>query len=128
MAREETLRGVEHLVFERDGDLRTFFTTTTTFVNRRLAAIYNIKAPPEDGFAKLELPAGGMRRGYFGQVSFLAANAHPVSTSAVLRGVYLREVILCQQVPPPPSDLNTAIPQVDASAKTMRQRLTAHDG
>lgn len=126
MAREETLRTAEHLVFEKDADLREFFTGRTTFVNRRLAAIYNLKAPVEEGFGKLELPESGLRRGFFGQVAFLAANAHPVSTSAVLRGVYLREVILCQTVPAPPSNLNTAIPQIDANAKTMRQRLTSH--
>ena len=126
MAREETLRVVDHLVLGKDADLREFFTGTTTFVNRRLAAIYNIKAPVEEGFGKLELPVDGLRRGFFGQVSFLAANSHPVSTSAVLRGVYVREVILCQKVPPPPSNLNTAIPEIDENAKTMRQRLIVH--
>ncbi len=126
MAREETLRVAEYLVLEQDADLREFFIGRTTFVNRRLAAIYNVKAPAKEGFGKLEFPESGQRRGFFGQVAFLALNSHPVSTSAVLRGVYLREHILCQKVPPPPSDLNTAIPEVDANAKTMRQRLVQH--
>ena len=126
MAREETLRLADHVVFTLDADLRTFFTSTTTFANRRLAAIYNVKAPAIEGFGKLELPADGQRRGFFGHVAFLALNAHPVSSSAVLRGVYVRQYILCDQVPPPPSNLNTAIPPVAENAKTMRERLIAH--
>lgn len=131
-AREETLRFVEHHVFELDGDFRELFTSRTTFVNRRLAAIYNLEAPPgaidssEDGFGQIELPADGPRAGLLGQVSFLALHSHPVSSSATLRGLTIREKLLCNELPSPPSNLNTAIPEPNAEAKTLRDRLVQH--
>lgn len=125
-AREETLRLVAHLVLERDADLGELFTTRTAFVNRRLASIYGIRAPVIDGFGRTELEAGDARRGYLGQVSFLALQAHAVSTSPTLRGKFIREVLLCDTIPMPPADLNTAIPEPSEEARTMRERLTVH--
>lgn len=126
MARDETLRLVEHLVFDERADIMDLFTTRTTFVNRRLAAIYNVQAGAPEGFARVELPQNGQRRGFLGQVSFLGLHSHPVSSSATLRGVFIREALLCEEVPDPPADLNTSIPQPSADAKTLRDRLLVH--
>ena len=126
MAAEETLRLVEHVVLEQDTDMAELLTSRTTFVNRRLAAIYNIPAVTRDGFGQTEFPADSPRRGFLGQVSFLAQNAHPVSTSVTLRGIFVREILLCQSIPPPLSEVNTALPEPAPDAKTMRDRLTVH--
>ena len=125
-AREETLRGVEHLVFQEDADIRTFFTTRRTWVNKRLAAIYNIPAVTETGFGEVMLPLEGQRAGFFGQVSFLGLHSHPVSSSPTLRGVFVREELLCQSVPSPPADTNTAIPEPSPDAVTLKDRLQEH--
>jgi hypothetical protein len=125
-AREETLRLVEHLVFDLDADIRTLLTTRTTFVNRRLAAIYNVPATADEGFGRVELPADGPRSGFLGHVAFLAQNAHPTSTSATLRGIFVRERLLCQTMPPPPTNLNTAIPEPSEGARTLKERLLRH--
>jgi hypothetical protein len=125
-AREETLRLVEHLTVDLDADMRQLLTTRTTFVDRRLAAIYDIPALTDEGHAEVKLPADGERQGLLGQVSFLAWNAHAISTSPTLRGVYVRRYLLCDVVPPPPADLNTALPEPSATAKTMRERLMVH--
>jgi len=126
MAAEETLQLVEHVVLDRDADIAELLTTRTTFVNRRLAAIYNIPAAVQDGFGMTQLPSDGHRRGFLGQVSYLAQNAHPVSTSATLRGLFVREILLCEKIPPPLSEVNTALPEPSPDAKTMRERLTVH--
>ncbi|MGB0637806.1 MAG: DUF1592 domain-containing protein [Myxococcota bacterium] len=125
-AREETLLGVVDLVLDQDADYRDLFTTQTTFLDRKMASIYNVRAPAREGFARTELSADGGRRGFLGQASFLALNSHPVSTSATLRGKFVREVILCQYIPPPPSDINTAIPEPSADAATLRERVAVH--
>ncbi len=125
-AREETLRLAEHLVLGEDADLRDLLLTRTTFLNRRLAAIYNVPAPVLEGFGQTFLPPDGERRGLLGHVSFLASNSHPTSSSATLRGVFLRQTLLCDPVPPPPSDLNTAIPEPTPDAPTLRDRLAVH--
>lgn len=125
-AREETLKGIEKLVFEDNADFRDFLTTRQTFLDKKLAAIYSVPAPTRDGFGQTELPDDGHRRGYLGQVSFLALNAHPVSTSVTRRGKFIREVLLCESIPPPPANANTAIPEVSAEAPTMRDRVAVH--
>ncbi len=125
-AKEETLRLVEFLVFDKDGDFRELLTTRSTFVDRRLAAIYEVPANQELGHAAVQLPTDNERRGLLGQVSFLALAAHPVSSSPTLRGAFVRRHLLCDHVPDPPANLNTAIPEPSPDAKTLRQRLTAH--
>jgi len=125
-AREETLVGLEQLIFEDDGDYREFFTTQEAWVNRRLASIYNVPAPSMEGFAWTTLPDSDRRRGFLGQVSFLALQAHAVSTSVTLRGQFVRENLLCQTIPDPPSDVDTSIPEVNEEAKTMRDRVAIH--
>lgn len=124
-AREQTLADVEDLVFE-DGDWRDFFTSRRTHVDRKLAAIYEVRAPAREGFGVAELPEDGPRAGFTGQVSFLALAAHPSSSSATLRGKFIREVLLCQQMPDPPADVNTMIPEPSPDAPTLRDRVAIH--
>jgi hypothetical protein len=125
-AREETLLGLDHLVFEEDGDYRDIFVTTHTYVDRRLAAIYGVPAPADEGFGEIDLPEDGGRRGLLGQVAFLAGQSHPASSSVTLRGIYIREVLLCTELLPPPANLNTAIPEASEEAPTMRERVAIH--
>jgi hypothetical protein len=124
--REETRLGIEALIFEEQGSYLDLFTTRRTFVNRELAALYNVAAPSRDGFGEVELPADGGRAGLLGQVGFLALNAHPTSTSATVRGKSMREQLLCQTVLPPPADLNASLPEVSEAGPTMRDRLSVH--
>lgn len=125
-AREEALRLVEHVALDTDADLRTLLTTRTTFVDRRLAAIYEIQAPAADGHHQVQLPEASERRGLLGQVAFLGLAAHATSSSPTLRGIFVRRFLMCEGVPDPPANLNTAIPEPGPGAKTMRQRLVAH--
>jgi hypothetical protein len=124
-AKEETLRTIEALVFG-GGDYRDLFVSRTTFLDRRLASLYGVPAPSRDGFAKIELPASSGRLGILGQAAFLASNAHPVSSSATLRGKYVREVLLCQSLPPPPANVDTSLPEPSTSSPTLRERVRVH--
>lgn len=125
-AREETLLNVEEVVFEEDAPWDTLFTRRRTFVDRKLASIYGVAAPTRDGFGPIELPEGGGRVGYFGQVSFLGLNAHSTLSSPTLRGLFVRHEILCQGIPAPPANVNTSIPEPSADAPTMRERIAVH--
>lgn len=125
-AREETLSGVEDLVFARDGDLRDLLTTRRTFLDRNLATLYGVAAPDRDGFGATELPEDGPRAGLLGQASILAQFAHPRSSSATKRGVFIRKTLLCQAMPPPPAGVNTAIPEPSPDAPTLRDRIAVH--
>ena len=46
-------------------------------------------------------------------------------TDAVARGRFLREVLLCQQLPEPPANLNVVPPPPDGK-RNMRERLARH--
>lgn len=124
-AREETLSLIEHIVFDQDSDYRELFTADYTFANRHLAAIYGVRATATEGFSRVALPQGE-RRGLLGQVSFLALESHPAASSAVLRGYFVRTVLLCQTVPPPPVDANTGLPEPSETARTLRERNVVH--
>lgn len=125
-AKEETLLGFEHMVLERDGDFRDLFTTRETYLDRTLAALYDVPAPGPEGMTLTSLPADGTRRGLLGQASFLALRSHPTSSSATLRGKFIRERFLCGEVPIPPVNLSTGLPPVTEEALTRRQRSEAH--
>jgi hypothetical protein len=125
--REETLRLLTDITVTRDGDFREIFDSSTTFVNAELAKLYGL--PPVSGtdFVKATLPATGVRVGYLGQGSFLALNAHANIGSPTERGKFIREMLMCQQIPPPPMNVP---PLPDDSAaptkQTMRQKLQIH--
>jgi hypothetical protein len=123
-AREETQHLLTH-VFRSDMDARDLLTTRDTFVDRKLASIYEIPAP-RTPFDMVTLPVSAHREGLLGEVSFLALYAHPTSTSPTLRGRFIRERLLCERVPSPPVGVNTAIPAPSPGALTLRTRLEMH--
>jgi len=71
------------------------------------------------------LPATQGRAGILTQASFLSVQAHPDQTSPVLRGKFVRTKLMCQNVPPPPMDVDITPPSV-TSAPTARERFAAH--
>lgn len=125
-AREETLLFLEEHIVTDHGDFRDVFTSPRTFVDRRLASIYNVPAPTLVGFDEIVYPSWMERRGLLGQVSFLALQSHADKTSAVLRGRFVRERLMCSKVPDPPPNLNTAIPPPTADNPTLRDRVFDH--
>ena len=124
-AREETLSLVESLAFG-GGDFRDLMTSRSAVLDRSLAALYEVPSPAREGFAETVLPSDGPRAGLLGQASFLALQSHSVSTSVTRRGLFVRTVLLCQSIPPPPAGVNTSLPESSADAPTMRERIEIH--
>jgi hypothetical protein len=125
-AREQTLLDAESIVLDDDADFRRLLTSTDTHLDRTLAALYDVPAPEREGFGATTLPTSGGRRGFLGQASFLALQSHATSTSVTLRGKFIREVLLCQNLPTPPAGLNTSIPEASEELRTMRERVARH--
>ena len=122
--KEETLLVVEDLVGQ-GGDYRDLMTQRTTYVDHRLAALYNVRAPGTEGFGQVTLPSDGARAGLLGHAGILSLYAHPVSTSATLRGKFVQERLLCREIPPPPADVDTSIPEASEGV-TRRERVQEH--
>jgi hypothetical protein len=125
---EETQRFLTEIAFSPSADYRSIFDSTRTFVNAELAALYGVAAPAGSGFVEVNLPADGRRAGILGQGSFLAINAHATTSSPTLRGKFVREVLLCQAIQPPPPNVVTDLEETagGGAPKTMRQKLEVH--
>lgn len=124
-AREQTLRTIVDHLLNKQGDYRDLFTTRDTFMSMNLAVIYGV--PTVNGWVPYEFPEDSPRAGLLTQVSFLAEHAHPVRSSPTLRGKALRELFLCQKVPPPPPNVDfSLLEDADASLRTARERLKVH--
>ena len=69
---EQMLRTiVDHLV-TREGDYRELFSTRRTFMNRPLAALYQVPVRQSGGWEPFEFAPGDDRAGLLGQAGFLA--------------------------------------------------------
>jgi hypothetical protein len=124
-AREQTLRTVIDHVLTRKLDYRDLFVTRNTFMSMSLAALYG--TPTTNGWVAYEFPQGGSRSGLLTQVSFLAAHSHSVRSSPTLRGKALRELFLCQKVPPPPPNVDFSLLEDAGDVATARERLDIHN-
>lgn len=128
--RKEVELLVEDLVFEAGADMRSIFSTRHTYVNSDLAALYGVDAPgaTKTMFVKVELPADGPRAGVLTSGAFLTMNAHESYTSPTARGKYVRERVLCLDVPAPPPGVDTSLDPVPMGdpPKTVRERMEQH--
>jgi hypothetical protein len=115
---------VDHLIHKKL-DYRDLFTTRSTFISPSLAPVYGL--PAAGGWKAYEFPADGERQGILTQVSFLAVHSHPGRSSPTLRGKALRELLLCQVVPPPPPGVTfELVNNPSESYPTQRDRVNAH--
>jgi hypothetical protein len=122
---EETRRLLQHLVWN-DKDFTELFTAHYSFLSADLAALYRFPTPAGQ-FELTQFPSGARRAGVLGHGSILAANAGPQETSPTARGIFVREQLLCQHVPPPPPNVNTNLADAtDDQPLGRRQRLSAH--
>jgi hypothetical protein len=108
--------------------LSRLFSSNYSWINAELAEYYGLELgephPEALGFHRAEV---GITRpaGIFTQGSFLTTHAAPTSSSPILRGVTLREQLLCDHLDPPPEGLEIIPPLFDPTLST-RERFAAH--
>jgi hypothetical protein len=139
-AKEQTMRTILDHVVVRKGDYRDLITTRRTFLTPQLAALYQVTVNPNPGnnfanglppqWVAYEYPEGDPRVGIFTQAGFAALHSHPGRSSPTLRGKAVRELFLCQKVPPPPPNVDFAVVQDTHNPvfRTARDRVQAHLG
>ena len=115
---------LDRVVWEQDGSIVELLTSNETTVDARLAALYGVAHPGTDAWVDVSLPAGE-RSGLLTQAAFLADKAHAIAPAPVRRGLFIRTAVLCQDIPAPPDDVDTSIPD-QGVAETNRQRTEAH--
>lgn len=119
---------VDELVFRKGGDVRDLFSQPRGYVNDALAALYGVEAPEATAtaFVPVDFPVGVPRAGLLTLGAFLTMNAHRTETSPTLRGKYVRERVLCLDVPPPPDDVDLDLTPRENDPPTLRERLEQH--
>ncbi len=118
-----------HVVFDEDADYRQIFTSDQTFVTPELARFYDL-APltPEEIAAgvpaRRTLPADSPRGGLLSAAGLLALYADNATSSPTRRGRFVRQNLLCEDIPPPPPEVDTSFK--DNTGTTIRERLAMH--
>ena len=102
-----------------------------TFLNSRLADYYNVEGVQGDSMQQVSLkpspktkqatrPGGLLTHG-----AIMKVTANGTNTSPVIRGVWVSERLLGQEIPPPPENIPAIEPDI-RGAKTIRDMLAKH--
>ncbi|MEZ4462205.1 MAG: DUF1592 domain-containing protein [bacterium] len=107
---------IDYIHFEKNGDLHDLMTSNEVFMSDELAPTYGF-TPTEVGMNAFEAPAD-QRAGLLTQPAVMALLAYPTQGSPIHRGIFVRERLLCQKLPPPPNNIQITPPDPDPNATT----------
>lgn len=124
LMQQEARLFLDDVAWQGDANLNALFTAPYTFVNGPLAAYYGITGVSGADFVKTPLDSTP-RAGFLTQGGILSLLGNANQTSPVHRGKFVREQLLCSDLPPPPADLMIKPPELSTTLTT-RQRFTQH--
>ncbi len=110
----ETDAFVSDVILDGDGLLDTLFGASHSLVDDRTAELYGT-----DEVGRVELDPA-RRRGVLTQPAVLASH-----TTVVTRGAFIRRVVLCQDIPTPPADVDTSVGDAEPG-ESPREHWEAH--
>ncbi len=114
-----------------DGNLSVthVIASNFTFLNSRLSRFYDLQgaanASNNDELRRVKLDPGSRRGGLLAQGAILKVTANGTTTSPVIRGVWVSERLLGEEVPPPPQNVAAIEPDI-RGAKSIRDMLDKH--
>ncbi len=121
---KETLAFTDWVLWQSDGRVSTLLTAPVSFLDANTSTLYGLNVTST---TPMKTPLDPKQRaGILTQPSVMAVFAKPNQSSPVTRGKWVRERLLCQRVPPPPSNVNIIPPEVKSGQST-RQRFAQHD-
>lgn len=118
----ETQRFIRHVILELEGDYEALLTEPVTFVDDKLAAIYELDGTFTSEMQRVDLNPDE-RAGLLTQIGFLSSHAYPDGSSPIHRGVFVQRQLLCTDLPDPPGDVDFTLPPVQGDIKTTRQQV-----
>lgn len=118
---------VERVVFDEQRPWSDLFRAEETFVTDALAEHYGIEAPDNAAGDWVAYGESG-RRGILSHGTFLSNGSKEGDTSPTLRGLAVRARLMCQDVPPPPPEVNDSVPDADETegGNCKEDRYSAH--
>jgi hypothetical protein len=123
--RNETRALVEQVVFVDRSPWLDLFTAPGTFIDDLLAEHYELPAPGSNAPVWVEYGSSG-RQGLLSHGSFLSVAGKFGDTSPTQRGKLIRKRLLCQEIPPPPPDVNVDEPPASADSECKWDRYEVH--
>jgi hypothetical protein len=124
-AQEQTLRTTVELLVKQQRDYRDLFTSNQTYINRYLAAVYQVPFVSPNEWVPYTFADDSERSGILTQASFLSLFAHPGTSSPTRRGIKIHEIFMCEMTPDPPADVDFSKVK-DSKEGTVRGRLLDH--
>jgi hypothetical protein len=112
----------DYVLGSQNGSLSSLLTSSTVFVNGDLASYYG--ATGQSTFQPVDLPTG-KASGLLTLPALLTLMAKPDESWPIYRGKFVREALLCQELPAPPPNIPKP-PDVQSGVST-RQRLSEHE-
>jgi hypothetical protein len=122
MLRETTLMFMN--VLRSDAKVSELFTADYSYLSSQLAGYYQLGGGGGD-FQRVQLPANTRARGILGQGAILTRHALADRSSPTQRGKLVRERLLCEELMPPPANVDTNLPP-PTMPMTTRQRYEYH--
>ncbi len=119
----ETRALVERYLFQEHRPWTELFSADQAFVDQNLAGLYGLPPPATPSWTAQTDPN---RRGLLGQAAFLASGAKFGDTSPTLRGIIVRERLLCQPIPDPPPTVNADVPPAGSPDQCKADRYQMH--
>jgi len=104
---------------------RNLVDSDFSFVNERLAKLYQLEPIEGINLRKVAIPKGSLRGGLLTQASVLRVTANGTTTSPVVRGAWVMERIMGVHIPSPPSGVEAITPDT-RGATTIREQLDMH--
>lgn len=124
--KSEALEMVSRITLRESADMRTLFTSRNTSINAELASLYGMPTVAGTSLTPVELVADGPRAGILTTGALLTLNNRPNRTSPTIRGLFIRQRLLCGTVPPPPPGIPPIMEDDAGPPKTIREKLEKH--
>ena len=121
---EESIRFFEDMI-RNNGNILDLLSADHVFVNDRLAQYYGLPTVEAGQWLRVEGVQNQGRGGVLGMASVLSKQSGASRTSPILRGNWIYETLLGQQLPRPPADV-PQLPEALPQGLSARQMIEAH--
>jgi hypothetical protein len=121
--RAETRALIERVVFDEPSDYFELFRSEQTYLTDYLAGHYGYEAPGGADWVTYS----DERRGILSHGSVLSSFGKFSDTSPTQRGIFIRTRLLCQEIPPPPPDVDSDNPPSGEAGDCKSDVYAQHD-
>ncbi len=116
-----------HYALDTEGSFEAFFTSTESFARTEdLAALYGV--PVWDGTSAPPQFPDPDRVGLLARAALVASGS--ANTRPIMKGVFVRKALLCQEIPPPPVNAAGNPPELSETSTTREvvEQITEQEG